>query len=274
MKRIVTQDYLSLKKSISSYANKYPAPDRATNIKWLKKLQELKPDIETDAKKNIEYYKLRDKIVLSNGGFAMKYVMKYLSAMNDDASIGELFQEACLGVIESIDTFNINLNTSFTTYAFFHIRKRIIHFIRYNKLVRAPRDIARNLKHVSEARADILARNGFEASAIEIKDELLKAKGIVLKESIINDIIILLELNSSGYEESFVSEYKDQLGTEDESELFRDMELNLLTAISTLPDRTQQIVKLRYGIGREFPHSPEEVRLMMNTTEEEEADLN
>jgi RNA polymerase sigma factor (sigma-70 family) len=270
MKKMVTQDYLDLKKNINSYSNKYPSPNRETNIEWLKELNELKPYIETDKEKEKQYYKLRDKIVLSNGGFAMKYVMKYIGVLNDNTSIGELFQEASMGVIEAIDTFDITKNTSFTTYAYFHIRKRIIHFIRYNKIIRAPRDIARNLKHVSQVRSSILAKSGNEATPLEIQKELKISKDIDLKISIIKDIIVLLELNSSGYEESFVIEYKDQFCTDEESQLFRDMELNILNSISDMSERIQEIIKLRYGIGREFSHSPEEVRLMLKPTKEEE----
>lgn len=263
MKRIVTPDYLSLKKSISKYAEKYPAPNRKQNIDWLTELKALDEN-------STKYKRLRDKIVLSNGGFAMKYVMRYMNVLNDTASVSELFQEATIGVIEAIDTFDVSKKTSFTTYAYFHIRKRIIHFIRHNKLIRAPRDIARNLKHVSEAKADIQSRRGHEPTVVEIQEELAEKKDINLKLSIIDDIIVLLELNSSGYEDSFVSEYKDQIGTEEESELFRDMELNILTSIASHSQRIQKMIELRFGIGREFPHSPEEVKLMMETTEEEE----
>lgn len=269
MKKVISSDYLSLKRSISSYADKFPSPDRETNREWFRQLAELKPH-KHQRIKGKKYYAIRDKIILSNGGFAMKYVMRYSNVLNDDASISELFQEATLGIIEAVDTFDISLKTSFTTYAYFHIRKRIIDFIKHNKLVRAPRDIARNIKHVNEAQDAIMSVKGYEPTILELQDELKNKKGIHLKESIINSIIVLLELNSSGYEESFISEYKDQLSTDEESDLFRNMELNIMTAISNFPERIQDLIRIRYGIGREFPHSPEEVRFMMNPTKEEE----
>lgn len=258
----VSRDYIELKKSISSYIDKYPSPTREINRIRLQKLTELDKDSK-------EYAKLRDILVLSNGGFAMKYVMRYHSLLSDEASIAELFQEATIGIIETIDTFDVTKKTSFTTYAYFHIRKRIIDFIKHNKLVRAPRDIARNMKHVSEIQGYLLAIKSREPTAYEIKRALNKVKGIKLKESVIDNILVLLELNSSGYEDSFVSEYKDQISHEDDAELFRDLELHIATSMSKLSKRTQEAIKLRFGIGRDFPHTPEEVQFIMKLEEGE-----
>lgn len=256
-----SQDYHNLKKSVSGYINKYPASDRKKNKVWLKRLCELKPFIATDEEKAKEYYSIRDSIALSNGGFAMKYVMRYSSLLTDDVSISELFQEATIGILESIDTFNIKKKTSFTTYAYFHIRKRIIDFIKHNKLIRAPRDIARNMKHVNKVQSFIQVSKGIIPNAKEIQ-KALKKQGIALKEDLIDNILILLELNS-GAGESFITEYKDQVTTTEETDLFKNMEMHLMSAISTYPETIQKAIMLRYGIGREFPHSPEEVKMML-----------
>ena len=258
-----SQEYFNLKKSVSGYIKKYPPSDRLKNKVWLKRLYELKPFIDTDPNKKKEYYTIRDSITLSNGGFAMKYVMRYSTLLTDDVSINELFQEATIGIIESIDTFDIRKKTSFTTYAYFHIRKRIIDFIKHNKLIRAPRDIARNMKHVNEIQDILQVTKGFLPSAIEIRRELKKKHKINLKEDLIDNILILLELNSGTGGDAFISEYKDQSSTVEETDVFRNMEINILKDISIYPENLQKAIKLRYGIGREFPHSPEEVKLML-----------
>lgn len=266
------QDYYNLKKSVSGYINKYPPSDRKKNKVWLKRLCELKPFIATDEEKAKEYYSIRDSIALSNGGFAMKYVMRYSSLLTDDVSISELFQEATIGILESIDTFNIKKKTSFTTYAYFHIRKRIIDFIKHNKLIRAPRDIARNMKHVNEVQSFIQVSKGIIPNAKEIQ-KALKKQGIALKEDLIDNILILLELNS-GAGESFITEYKDQVTTHEETDLFRNMEMHLMSAISAYPETIQKAIMLRYGIGREFPHSPEEVKMMLKLKDKDLKVLN
>jgi len=262
------EEYLALRRSVSTYIDKYPTPTREENDKLLQQLADM-AHIPVDNRPK-SYYRVREKLVLSNGGFAMKYVMKYKTVLNDDVSIMDLFQEANLGLIEAIDTFDITLKTSFTTYAYFHVRKRIIDFIKKNKIVRAPRDIARNMKHVNEVKNELFTENQREPLAAEIATALQARRGISLSDSMIDSIVILLDLNSSGMEESFVSEFNEQVSTEEEkSDVFHRMEMNLLKDLEKEPKRFQEIVKLRFGIGKDYPHTLEEIKYMLQLTPED-----
>lgn len=262
------EEYLELRRSVSTYIDKYPTPTREDNDKLLQQLADMAHLPEANRPKS--YYRIREKLVLSNGGFAMKYVMKYKTVLNDDVSIMDLFQEANLGLIEAIDTFDISLKTSFTTYAYFHIRKRIIDFIKKNKIVRAPRDIARNLKHVNEVKNELYTENQREPLAAEIATALKARRGISLSDSMIDNIIILLDLNSSGVEENFISEFNEQVSTEKErADVFQRMELNLLKDLEAETPKFQEIVKLRFGIGKDYPHTLEEIKYMLQLTSED-----
>lgn len=268
----VSAEYIELKRNISSYVDKYPTPTKEWNTKKLLELQLLKPLLgNPDVDK--KYYNIRDTVVLANGGFAMKYVTRYYSIMTEDTSIAELFQEATIGLIETIDAFDPSKKTSFTTYAYFHIRKRLIDFIKKNKLVKAPRDIARNMKHVTEAQDQLTSLIGRSPSAEEVVKYLKKEKKIKIKESTADRIMVLLELNSSGSDDAFISEYKDQISCEIDTELFRDMELSILSNISKLDSLVKKAICLRFGISREYSHSPEEVKLLLNLEDDCELHL-
>jgi RNA polymerase primary sigma factor len=256
------EEQTELRRSISTYITKFPTPTKEENDKLLKQLLELvKSETESDKKLLI---KVREKLVLSNGGFAMKYVMKYKAVLNDDVSIMDLFQEANLGLMEAIDTYNASFNTAFTTHAFFHVRKRIIDFIKKNKTVRAPRDIARNMKHVNEIKNKLYSELQREPLTREIMIALKNRKGIILSEIMIDNIIILLDLNSSGYEENFINEFAEQVyNDEDNDDLFKKMEMSLLKDIEEESDQFKKIVKLRFGIGKDYPHTLEEIKYML-----------
>jgi len=266
----ITHDYLNLRKNLALYIDKYPSATRDSNkinleqLNTLKKTKDICPD---DLKK---YNKIRDEITISNGGFAMTYVMKYSNVLNDCTPVSELFQEATIGIIESIDTFDLSKNTSFTTYAFYHIRKRLVDYIKKNKLIKAPRDIARNIKHVNKMQEKLFSRNGKVPTAYDIQQAIIKEKSIEIKEETVDKILILLELNSAGYEDTFVSEYVDQLSCEDhESSLFRAIELNILASLKRYTPQQQRMIKLRFGIAEEYPHTIEEIKLMLGLTEED-----
>jgi len=268
----VSKEYLELRKTISSYVDKYPTPNSEWNRQQLSLLSTLRYQLDNPIKAK-EYYKIRDTIVLANGGFAMKYVTRYHSLMTEDVSIAELFQEATIGLIETIDSFDTEKRTSFTTYAFFHIRKRIIDFIKKNKIVKAPRDIARNMKHVNDSQGYLLSITGYQPTSHEISTYLKKEKGLKIAEDIVDKIMILLELNSSGSDDSFISEYKDQICCEEENALFRDMELNILSSISKLNDSSKRAICLRFGIAKEYSHSPEEVIFLLDIPDDKQLTL-
>lgn len=256
-------EYSNLRRSINSYIDKYPTPTKIENEKLLRELQEKKKAGDKS------YLKIRDKLVLSNGGFAMKYVMRYKSVLTDDVSVADLFQEATLGLIETIDIFDLDLDTSFTTYAFYHIRKRLVDFIKKNKLVRAPRDIARNMKHVHDIKDRLFTECGKEPNTEEIRRELKKRKKITLSKKMIDKIVILLDLNSADNDDSFISEFKEQVNVIEDYDLFKAMKVNILKEIEKLPERHQEIIKLRFGIENDYPHTIEEIKYMLNICDDD-----
>jgi len=260
---MANSEYAELRRSINSYIDRYPTPTREENKALLREMQELKK------KKDQKYLKIRDKLVLSNGGFAMKYVMRYKSLLTDDVSIADLFQEANLGLIETIDIFDIKLDTSFTTYAFYHIRKRLVDFIKKNKLIRAPRDIARNMKHVHEIKDELFTELRREPNSKEIQTELKKRRKIVLNIKMIDQITILLELNSADNDDSFINEFKEQVSNVEEYDIFQIMKVNIMKDLTSLAEKHQEIIKLRFGIGCDFPHTLEEIKYMLNICDDD-----
>lgn len=260
---MIYNEQTELRRSINAYIDKYPSPTRAENDKMLRRFHKIKN--RKSKKLRLEAKKLRDSLTLANGGFAMRYVTRYMAILNDDVSMADLFQEATLGLIETIDEFDVGKNTSFTTYAYFHIKKRIIDFIKKNKIVRAPRDIARNMKNVGEARNKLFSLLRREPTTIEIKRELSKSKGIILRSAMIDNITVLLELNSSGFEESFISEFKEQVINEPKGKLFQLMEANIVTELKQYFDElNQEIIKLRFGVGKEYPHTLDEIQYLLD----------
>jgi len=281
MKRI-SSDYINLKKSINTYIKKVKIPNKENNESILKELHFLLKS--KNVEDNKKYIKLRNELALSNGGFAMKYSMRYYGMLNDDASISDLFQEAMMGITEAIDTFDIKKEVSFTTYAFFHVRKRLIDYIKKIKIVRAPRDIARNIKHVSDAADNFLTKNEREATSSELANYLKINKGIVIEINMIENIMQLISLNSIGSEKSYIVEYQEQITNNDnniksneydagkiisfttndsKTNLIQRFENHLTSIIKKLQPEEQKIINMRFGIDKDIPHCMEEINVIL-----------
>jgi len=255
-----TQEFAGLKKAISWYINKTTTPNKEDNDILLRRLAEIKDNPE----KRKEYLDIRDQLVLSNGGFAMQYVKIYYSTIRDESVIADLFQEAMLGLTEAIDAFDVSKNNSFTTYAYFHVKKRLIDFIKNCKLIKAPREIARNIKNVNDAISHLFTINQVEPSSNEIAEFLKITKDIELPLNIIDDIRQLLTLNAADSNETFITEYNEQVIIEEENKLFTRMAANINESIKDLPERTRKQIILRFGVDKEHPHCIEEVEYMLD----------
>jgi RNA polymerase sporulation-specific sigma factor len=261
MANLHVREYSQLKKVVNTYINSHPIPTRADNDRDLNELARLRSLSDNTSK--VAYKKLRDRIILCNGGFGMKYVLKYYNVLNDEQVVGELFQESIIGIAEAIDAFNVKLEIAFTTYAFYHVRKRIIDFIKKNKIVKAPRDIAKNLKIVSDVIETITAEKCRRPDILEIKKNLKKTYNIELDLSVIEDIILLLELTSrSSNDNAFIVEYSEQYNDLPETSIVTLMKSNILDELKELDKRTQKQLRLRFGLDG-LPHSIEEINVLL-----------
>jgi len=266
MSKINIREYSKLKRVVNSYIKDHPIPTREDNDVSLRELVRLKT--LTDSESILLRKKTRDRLILCNGGFGMKYVLKYYNLLNDDQAIGELFQEAMIGIAEAIDAFDLSLRTSFTTYAFFHIRKRMIDFIKKNKLVRAPRDIAKNMKNVSEVVDRITSTDRRRPDAVEIQKELHKKFGVILDKTMVESIVLLLDLNSQACEDTFIVEYNDQTSNPPETSIISLMKSNIEQELKDLPELERQRIRFRFGLNGS-PHSVEEIIVMLGEEENE-----
>jgi DNA-directed RNA polymerase sigma subunit (sigma70/sigma32) len=256
----ITDPYSRLKKRIESYVSRYPLPDKDENKERFRTLRKLK----SDPKKQAEYKEIRDQIVISNGGFGMKYAIKYCRKISDNTIIEDMFQQAQIGILEAVDLFDPDYGVNFTTFAYHHVKKCLIEFIKENKLVKVPRSMARNIKNVKEVHNALFSENyGKNPTAVEIKVRLIKTKDIELKEEMIEDIVRLNDLNSGVNDETFivgsVEDLPDEENTHEALVLLRSMIMNEL---SELDDGLIDIIRMRFGIECERPFSIPEIRLM------------
>jgi len=258
--------YTKLKQRIQTYIDKYPLLDKKKNMekfRLLKKLRnkKLRTQIEEDKLKQV-----RDELIVSNGGFGMKYAIIYCKKINDTSIIDDIFQEAQLGIIEALDKFDPDYGWNFPTYAYHYVKKNIIDYIsNVNKIVSAPRDMARNIKNINEIYSKLWTKNCGDPISIEdIQDELYKQREVKLKKKVIDDILQLIELNSS-VDQPFTNNLIDEIcDDEDDSTVVTLLKTNILNDLIRLDKNVLDIVKMRFGINYNRPYTLDEIMVIMN----------
>lgn len=123
----------------------------------------------------------RDQLVRHNLKLADRIARRYAAA-NPKLDLDDLRQAANLGLVESLDTFNPDKDTKFSTHAAYRMRALVIRFVVANRnLVRIKRgEQERILLRVSAVRAELVAAG--ETATSERIAEVLDADPALVAE--------------------------------------------------------------------------------------------
>jgi len=189
----------------------------------------------------------KDYMVAENLGLVHSIVRRF---ENRGCDREELFQVGCIGLIKSIEKFDLSLQLAFSTYAVPMIMGEIRRFLRDDGMVKVSRTLKENGYKISKARELLMNELGGEPSILEIEALTeLSREEIVLAMEANRDVESIYQpvAGADGDEILLV----DQLGNS--SNLYEEPEkeavLNELVVeqlLSTLDEKECQIMKLRY----------------------------
>jgi len=262
--------YTKLKDYVNSYIKKYKTPNAKENLELFKRLNILREQLPET---KIEYQQLKDKLIISNGAFAMKYAIIYCKQLNNNELIDDLFQQAQIGIIEAVNRFDPYRGYNFTTFAFFYVRKCIIDFIKRNKVISVNKNIARYIKHIAEIHDKLLMENNGNIPEIkDIQHKLKVDRNIIVKPDIIIQLLNLIELNSSN-DLSFTTDNFDNIAYEEKYTSLLILQLNILNELSDLSPQELELIKMRFGIGFDRPYLLDEIRIIKNLNDKDVSNI-
>lgn len=160
----------------------------------------------------------------------------------------DLFQIGCIGLIKSIDNFDISQNVRFSTYAVPMIIGEIRRYLRDNSVIRVSRsikDTAYRAMQVKELLTDKLKR---EPTVTEIANELKTPREdvVIALESIVEPVSLYDPVYSDTGDTVYVL---DQIGDSNDDKNWLD-EICLKEAIRNLSEREKKILSLRFMQGK------------------------
>ncbi|TFB23918.1 RNA polymerase sporulation sigma factor SigF [Filobacillus milosensis] len=181
----------------------------------------------------------RDELVKKNTRLVWSVVQRFL---NRGYEPDDLFQIGCIGLIKSIDKFDLSYDVKFSTYAVPMIIGEIQRFIRDDGSIKVSRSL-KELNNKIRGKMDEFSKaHGRSPSIVEISEELEIPK---------EEIIMALEANQSPHsihETVFENEgdpitLMDQIAEKDSSWFDH---IALKEAIRQLDSRERLIIYLRY----------------------------
>lgn len=187
----------------------------------------------------------REQFVIYNMRLVLSIVQRF-SANKNNAD--DIFQVGVIGLIKSIDNFDISVGVKFSTYAVPMIIGEIRKYLRDSSTMKVTRSIRDIAYKALQAKEKILRTSNKEATI----EEISKETGIPEKQ--ITDAMDAISEPLSLYDTVFHDDNDTMLIMDQIKDTSSDDKIlektALKQALSTLGKREQQILFLRYYVGK------------------------
>lgn len=173
-------------------------------------------------------------------------------------NMDDLFQVGCVGLIKSIDNFNLDLNVQFSTYAVPMIIGEIRRYLRDNNPIRVSRSVRDLAYKALQAREKLTKELNKEPTVDQIAKEVgVNREDIVFSFEAIQDPLSLQEpVYNDGTESIYIMDQVSDSKSNDES--WADS-LTIEQAMKKLNDREKMIITKRFFDGRTQMEVAEEI---------------
>ena len=197
----------------------------------------------------------REKFINGNLRLVLSVIQRFY---NRGENVDDLFQIGCIGLIKSIDNFDLSQNVQFSTYAVPMIIGEIRRYLRDNNSVRVSRSIRDMAYRVLQIKERISREQNREASIEEISKELgVEKEEISFCLDAIQDPISLQEpIYKDGTENLYVM---DQISDNKNIDERWVEDLTIAQAMTKLNKREKEIITRRFFDGRTQMEVAEEI---------------
>lgn len=211
------------------------------NLKVLKESEkiELLKQIKDGSKK------ARDELIEGNLRLVLSVIQRF---SNRGENLDDLFQVGCIGLIKSIDNFDVSQNVRFSTYAVPMIIGEIRRYLRDNNAVRVSRSMRDTAYHAMQVREEIQNTANREATIEEIAErlELPREQVVLALEAIVEPVSLYEPVYSDGGDTIYVM---DQIGDNCSENDWID-EMLIKESIKNLSPREKHILSMRFMQGK------------------------
>ncbi len=215
-----------------------------------------------------EIREAKNALIEANLRLVISIVKKHLGR---GLGFSDLIQEGNVGLMKAVDKFEYKRGYKFSTYATWWIRQAITRAIaEQSRTIRIPVHMVEAVNRMVKAIQELVQEKGREPLTEEIAEKMkipIEKVRVMLK---ISKEPISLETPIGEDEESHIRDFIEDKSVLSPLDIAMqgDMKKNIEKALSSLTAREQSIIRKRFGLGEDTPHTLEEVGLEFDVTRE------
>ncbi len=196
----------------------------------------------------------REELINGNLRLVLSVIQRFTGR---GENLDDLFQVGCIGLIKSIDNFDVTQNVKFSTYAVPMIIGEIRRYLRDNNPIRVSRSIKDTAYRAMQVKERLMNEKQTEPTVEEIAKELqIPAIDVVVAlESIVSPMSLYDPVYSDGGDTIYVL---DQVGDNNDDKNWLQ-EISFREAIKNLSSREKNILSLRFMQGKTQMEVSEEI---------------
>lgn len=196
----------------------------------------------------------RESLISGNLRLVLSVIQRFTGR---GENLDDLFQVGCIGLIKSIDNFDITQNVKFSTYAVPMIIGEIRRYLRDNNSIRVSRSIKDTAYKAMQVKERLMSEKQEEPTVNEIAKELeIPVEDVVIAlESIVSPMSLYDPVYSDGGDTIYVL---DQVGDNNDDKNWLQ-EIAFKEAIQNLSGREKHILNLRFMQGKTQMEVSEEI---------------
>ena len=239
-------------------------------LKEIGKVPLLSPDEEIELAKKIELgdEAAKKKLAEANLRLVVSIAKRYVGR---GMQLLDLIQEGNLGLIKAVEKFDYRKGYKFSTYATWWIRQAITRAIADQaRTIRIPVHMVETINRLVRTQRQLVQKLGREATPEELAKELDMPVDRVREIMKISQDPVSLETPIGEAEDSHLGDFiqDDNVEVPADAATYTLLHEQLMEVLSTLTEREQKVLRLRFGLDDGRPRTLEEVGRQFNVTRE------